>query len=493
MTFSREFILCALKRGSDATDSLAATGFSRIITDSRKIQPGDLFVALAGDRYNGHDFAAHCLQIPETAVLVQTNHPVTRELQNRFPKRVLVVPSSLSAYRDLAARWRDQFLIPVIAVAGNVGKTTTKELLAGMLMGLGEPQKVLKTLMSQNGFLGIPMTLLELREHHEFAVVEIGIDAPKSMEEHLEIVRPTHGILTSVGPEHLEILRTEEKAIEEELKLASWLLSHRGMVVLNIGQKPQYSFFQKHAQKHCLGYQLIEKTARPLSQKLKNLALLGKFKPKKDIVDFEKFLNFPKWNITPPFSSQHQVENFVGVASLLMALGFEPSKIKKLRNQVLEHISLWGRSEVTKMKAGSAEVTFLCDFYNSNPASLKAAIQYLVVLAKKSGKRGSLHFCLGDMLELGKEEEKYHRSLATQLRPLGKNAFIWLTGPRMRWLESELKRKKFRGQCLYFENVKNMGSQIFSTLKNGDCLLLKASRGMKFEKIWEDLKRESTL
>ncbi|MEO5969785.1 MAG: Mur ligase family protein, partial [Bdellovibrionia bacterium] len=200
--------------------------FTGVFTDSRKTEPGSLFVALKGDNYDGHDFIEKAVSNGARGVLCQRGHSITGSKD----AYLFYVEDPLRAYRRFAAAWRKEFSIPVIAVAGSAGKTTTKELLAAILQG--KWKNILKTQGSQNGFVGIPMTLLEMRTHHEAAIIEVGIDEVGAMEQHMALVSPGYSILTSIGPEHLENLIDVPTVAREEGIALSHVARGEGTVAI---------------------------------------------------------------------------------------------------------------------------------------------------------------------------------------------------------------------------------------------------------------------
>jgi UDP-N-acetylmuramoyl-tripeptide--D-alanyl-D-alanine ligase len=189
---------------------LSTQAFSSVASDSRKIQPGCLFVALRGEKFDGHDFILQAIEGGARGVICRRDFARPAGSAAKF----FPVEDTLAAYRRLAGAWRREYPIPVVAVAGSVGKTTTKELLTAILRGKWDD--VLKTQGSQNGFVGIPLTLLELTPPHGAAVIEVGIDETGAMEKHIQLVQPSVAVLTAIGPEHLEKLHDIPTVAREE-------------------------------------------------------------------------------------------------------------------------------------------------------------------------------------------------------------------------------------------------------------------------------------
>ena len=197
---------------------------SRVCTDSRLAKPGDLFVAIKGDRFDGHDYAGQALGQGAVAALVNRSRLGQAEVAP-----AIHVDETRQALGQLAARYRQDFDTPIIAIGGSNGKTTTKDILATLL---GQRVETLSSEASFNNDIGVPLTLLRLQETHRAAVVEVGSNHPGEMQSLLSIVRPTIGVLTSIGREHLEFFGDLDGVLREEGALAE-ALSEEGCLFVN--------------------------------------------------------------------------------------------------------------------------------------------------------------------------------------------------------------------------------------------------------------------
>lgn len=405
---------------------------TEITFDSRKVKPGSLFVAIKGDSMDGHDFIEAAIKQGATAILTEKNITTDK------PVTIFHVSSTLSAIRALAHDYRNSFKIPFIGVVGSVGKTTTKELIFSLLKGKYE--HVYKTEGSQNGFLGIPMTLLSIGRDAEVAVIEIGIDEIGAMEQHLSIVEPTHLIATVLGPEHLHQLKTVEIAATEELKAFDYALNNEKKLAINLGDSFVNMWFQKN------------------KSHLEN----------KNYLTFEKvdakFLS----EYPCPLPGTHHEHNLLGAVTLGTLVGLTSDEMKA---GLKTFKTAYGRSEIHHFKNN---ITVIGDYYNSNPTSLVAALKLL-------HSEHENHAVLGDMLELGDKEEAFHRSIATEVlnHPIHK---LYLYGPRMKWLQDELTKKNF-SNVSHFETHEQLFLALSKNLKPKDHVLIKGSRGMKMEVI----------
>ena len=405
-----------------------------IVTDSRKVKPGSLFVAYKGDAMDGHDFIDSAIQSGAAAILTE------KDVVNPGKTIVFKVPSTLNALRRLAHVYRKSFQVPFIGVVGSVGKTTTKELIYSILQG--KYSKVQKTEGSQNGFLGIPITLLSISPDCEVAVIEIGIDDIGAMEQHLALVEPTHLIVTALGPEHLHQLKTVEIAASEELKAFDYALDQEKKMAINLADPFVAQWFQKHAT------QLISK----------------------NFITYEKadqgFLSkFPS-----PLPGAHHEHNLLAAVTMGTLLGLTH---EEMRNGLKTFKTAYGRTEIHQL---SNEVTVIADYYNSNPTSLTAALHLL----KSKGKNVAV---LGDMLELGEQEETFHREIANEIVKLNIDE-VYLYGNRMKWLLDELSKKHF-SKVSHFETHEQLTQALKKSIAPYDQILIKGSRGMKMETVFK--------
>lgn len=413
---------------------LHSTEITDIITDSRKVKPGSLFAAYKGDAMDGHDFIESAIRSGATAILTEKDVP------NPGNAIVFKVSSTLEALRQLAHAYRLSFQIPFIGVVGSVGKTTTKELIFSLLQG--KYGKVQKTEGSQNGFLGIPITLLSLSTDCEVAVIEIGIDDIGAMEQHLALVEPTHLIVTALGPEHLHQLKTVEIAASEELKAFDYALDQEKKMAINLADSFVAQWFQKN------------------SSYLINKNFLTYEKADSDFLS-----KFPS-----PLPGSHHEHNLLAAVTMGTLLGLTEAEMQK---GLKTFKTAYGRTEIHQLPN---DVTVIADYYNSNPTSLTAALHLL----KSNTKNVAV---LGDMLELGEQEETFHREIANEIVKLDIDE-VYLYGSRMKWLLDELNKKHF-SKASHFETHEQLTQALKKALTPHDQVLIKGSRGMRMETVFK--------
>jgi UDP-N-acetylmuramoyl-tripeptide--D-alanyl-D-alanine ligase len=439
----------------------ADRALTQISSDTRELGKGSVFVALKGEASDGHDFVEKA-QAAGAVALVHRRGFICPAGMISFE-----VDDTLAAWRSLAAAWRREFSIPVVAVAGSAGKTTSKELLAALFRG--KWKNVLHTQASQNGFQGVPTTLLRLRPETQAAVIEVGIDEPGSMIQHLELVAPDAGILSSIGPEHLEKLGDLDTVEKEEGILFRVLGLRGGLAAVNLDD----ARIRRQAEEQIQVSQRITYSLRDEAQVRGHLTVGTNDELWIDVdgigAKTERF--------RVPLEGAHNALNLLGALTLAHGLGLTVTELYK---GLLTFQPPPGRSEVHQWRGCKV----LADTYNANPASVEAALETLFGGSKE--RDGETWVCLGDMLELGRFEEAMHRGLADPLLKHGvRNVFLY--GPRMKKLEDELKGRKFKGTLAHFDSQEKMAEKLRSSAQSGDRILIKGSRGMRMENVWKAL------
>ncbi|MEB3179347.1 MAG: UDP-N-acetylmuramoyl-tripeptide--D-alanyl-D-alanine ligase, partial [Nostocaceae cyanobacterium] len=367
---------------SDA--ALAQLG-SGIQTDTRILQPGEVFVALRGERFDGHQFVSLAIEKGALAAIVDF------EYENpQFP--VLQVKDTLEAYQKIAWWWRDQFNIPVIAVTGSVGKTTTKELIAAVL---GTQGKVHKTFANFNNEIGVPKTLLELGADHDFAVIEMAMRGRGQIAELAQIARPTIGVITNVGTAHIELLGSEEAIAEAKCELLAEMpadsvaiLNHDNARLINTAQQVWYG--------KTLTYGLAGGDVQGVLIDSETVEILGG-------------LQLPL-----PLPGRHNAVNFMAALAVAKVVGIDWTSLKT----GVEVDMPGGRSQ--RLTLGN-DVVLLDETYNAAPEAMLAALQ---LLADTPGKRKIA--VLGAMKELGEHSLELHSSVGKKVRDLGLDALLVL-------------------------------------------------------------------
>jgi UDP-N-acetylmuramoyl-tripeptide--D-alanyl-D-alanine ligase len=430
-----------------------------ISTDSRTVRAGDLFVALRGEQFDGHDFIEQVVDARAGALIVED---AWFELKGRWLTTrtlpVLVVNNTTFALGEVARIHRRKFRIPVIAVGGSNGKTTTKEMIANVL---GSRFSVLSTAGNLNNHVGVPQTLFRLKQKHHVAVVEIGTNHFGEVNYLCTILEPTHGLITNIGREHLEFFGKLSGVARAEGELFLWLAAHgnryaRGIVnaddpwvvkqAIRLKRKFSYGFQNKNVD-------VRGRVLRYDRQMCAELEVTPKGKK-----SFVVKLNVP---------GEHHAANALAAAAVGLLFKVPPAKIQK----ALESFrAVSKRMQLLRLRG----VTVLDDAYNANPDSVLAALRTLGALETR-GKRIAV---LADMLELGASAEEAHRAVGRAAGTAGVE-YLLTYGSLARYIH-EAASVKFKS---HFDQKNMLAEYLLELLSAGDVVLIKGSRGMKMEDV----------
>lgn len=426
--------------------------FEGVTTDSRKITSGVLFVALKGERFNGEDFTAEALKKGAAAVLV------SKGFNKNLDGIILKVDDTLKAYSQIAETWRNRFDIPIVAVTGSNGKTTTKDLTAAALDALGHVQK---TSGNFNNEIGVPMTLLALNENHKAAVVEIGMRGLGQIEALAQVVKPTVGIVTNVNETHIELLGTIENIARAKGELVT-AIRDGGTVILNADNV--HTLAMKNLAKG--GVKVLNYSIEGDADFVAKDILIGS-------VSTEFTLSFrgKEYDFEIPMLGRHNVSNALAAIAAGYACGLSVSEVQR------------GFSTLTTTKMRYEVIrrdglTIINDAYNASPASMRAAIR-----TTSEVYSGRLIAVLGDMLELGTISEQIHREIGAELV---ENKFDTLiTLGRLGKFIAEGARDAGLKNIFTFDTHEDAAKKILEIVRDGDTILFKASHVMHMEKIIE--------
>jgi UDP-N-acetylmuramoyl-tripeptide--D-alanyl-D-alanine ligase len=431
----------------------------RVCTDSRAVQPGDLFVCLRGPHFDGHAFAAEAWRRGAVAVLGEVGR--LSGLPADCPR--VTVPDSRVALGRLAAAERRRFAGPVVAVAGSNGKTTTKELLAAVLRRAG---RTLASRASFNNDIGVPLTLLELEADHAAAVVEVGTNHPGELAPLLCLAQPTHGVLTRLGREHLEFFGDLDGVIEEEGTLASFL-PPEGVLVL-VGDSPGAARIRRRTRARVVS---VGWSAEDDWQAV--AAVISE-----SGTEFAVRAPRPEWSgeYRMRLLGRHQVEN----ALLAVALGAELGlRREQVEAGLADGLPAPHRLQLTE--AGGVRV--LDDTYNANPESVRAALALLRDL-DCPGRRLAV---LGDMGEQGRHAPAVHEEIGRAAAAAGVHR-LFAVG---RWAAACAAGARAGGltacECFAADAVPAVAAAVLDRAQPGDAVLVKASRAARLERVVEAL------
>jgi UDP-N-acetylmuramoyl-tripeptide--D-alanyl-D-alanine ligase len=439
-----------------------------VSTDTRTLEAGNLFVALRGERFDGHTLAQEALEKGAIAVLVESRERAGVEAT--VP--IITAPNTLHALGRLAHFHRRRFTIPVLAVAGSAGKTTTKEMTARLL---SEHFAVLKTEGNFNNQVGVPLTLLRLTEQHTAAVIEIGTNEPGEIAILSDMVAPTHGIITNIGKEHLEKLIDENGVEQEETALLRYLTENGGTAFININD----ARLRKYQRSGWMSYGLAEDGLTP------DIRATFTLKPSTHAV-----LSITNNRTSERCEAHLQSVGVTGARNGLAAaaVGFGLRLTAEQIQRGLEGFrpatseAGYGRMVAEEITLSSdRKVTLLNDCYNANPTSMYAALETLA--ATGTPRRIAL---LGDMRELGAVSQSEHDALLAALYSASWLNLAILTGGEMEAAYKRFTQKHGTTTSLvYCSTNAECALALTNILQTGDVLLAKASRGVRLEEALE--------
>jgi len=450
----------AAARNADA----AVRGVS---TDSRRPAEGTLFVPLVGERFDAHDYVEDAFAGGAAVSLWQAGRPTPEALSGR---PLLLVDDTLSALQRLAAAYRAQLPVKVIGVTGSNGKTTTKDMTASVL---AQRLRVHKTEGNLNNHIGLPLTILSMDENSEAAVLEMGMSGFGEIARLTRIARPDFAIITNVGDAHLLQLGSREGIAKAKLEIAEGL--GEGGVLLVNGDEPLLTAGAKEAP----GYG---------RWRLETFALGRKDGWSAELVDVTaKDTAFtirppdgPAWpgEFRVPVPGRHNAANALAAAAVGALLGLDPESIR--RGLAAVRLSAM-RLETTHAACGAV---VLNDTYNASPASVKAMIAFVGELAGYRRK----WLVLGDMLELGPEEDRLHYETGASVDP-GRIHAVLATGERSKHTVRGAAGRLGPERAIHFADKEALVRRLLEELSPDDLVLVKGSRGMRMEEVVHALVR----
>jgi UDP-N-acetylmuramoyl-tripeptide--D-alanyl-D-alanine ligase len=427
---------------SDAALTQLSAG---IQTDTRIVKPGEVFLALRGDKFDGHDFVGMAIAKGALAAIVDF------EYQNpQFP--VLQVEDTLKAYQKLGRWWRDRFTIPVVGITGSVGKTTTKEIIAAVL---GTRGRVHKTFANFNNEIGVPKTLLELGTEHDYAVIEMAMRGKGQIAELTQITRPQVGVITNVGTAHIELLGSELTIAEAKCELLAEM-PRDGVAILNHDNQLLISTAAKVWQGETISYGLDGGD------------IWG------NMLDIET-VEVDGMRFRLPLPGRHIAINFLAALAVAKTLGIDWASLQ-------EGVAVdmpGGRSSKIIF---ADDVVFLDETYNAAPEAMIAALN---LLAATPGKRRIA--VLGAMKELGERSHQLHSSVGEMVRQLNLDALLVLVDGQ----DAEAIVKSAEGvhsEC--FTSHDELTTRLKGFVQSGDRLLFKAAHSVGLDRVVSQLRIE---
>jgi len=436
-------------------DKLGSIRFVSI--DSRKIKKNTLFVALMGERYDGHDFVSNAIANGAEAILIN------EKSLNRFDNvkvPIITVKDTKLGLGDIARIWRKKLKAKVIGLTGSSGKTTLKNMLAEIL---SEKYRVNKTEANNNNHIGVPLTILNTNETHDVLVAELGTNHFGEIPYTAGILSPDYSMITNIGDSHLKYLKTRNGVWKEKSILFEETTKNNGKVFLNYDDpiiKAKHSRKEKYISFGFTG----------------NVDVRGKIKSYTDdgkpVIEIK--YKKKKSEFTLPIYGEQSAKNFLAACAVALELELSFDEIKKVVRRLKAPA---GRLNVQKYK----NFILIDDTYNANPNSTKAAIELVGKI--KTQKRKILF--LGDMLELGSNSIKLHQGLKDVIKK-SRIDEVYTIGPKMKYLHKRFIDKKIVAK--HFTNRNSLLNYIRKMNFNDSVVLVKGSRGLQMEEFVSEIK-----
>lgn len=428
-----------------------------VSTDTRRIGSGDLFVPIIGERFDGHSYIGEAFGKGASASLTAKDgdwSPVGT---------VIRVDDTLSALGALAAHYREKFRIPFVGITGSVGKTSTKDMVAGVL---GQQLNVLKTEGNFNNEIGLPLTMFRLDSFHQAGVIEMGMSGFGEISRLTAIVKPSIAMITNIGMSHIEKLGSRQNILKAKLEILDGL-DKNGLMVLNgddhllLGIKDLTGFRTV--------YYGMEEGSEYYASNVMSAGENG--------VHFDITISGTEYNVHIPVPGRHNVYNALAAIAAGIELNIPVKKI-------IDGISQFKPGEMRLNIINAGGIRIINDAYNASPKSMEAALD---VLKDISGSGGRKIAVLGDMLEMGEWASKAHEDVGRYAASRGITRLITVGEYGRKIADGAFKEGMSSASISSFKSNSETITYLREFLENGDVVLVKGSRGMEMEQIADAL------
>jgi UDP-N-acetylmuramoyl-tripeptide--D-alanyl-D-alanine ligase len=423
---------------------------STVTIDSRNVKKDALFIAIKGEKFDGHNFVCDAIDAGASAIIVEESQ--AGKFSNlKIP--VVTVKDTTIALGDLAKVWRNKLKTKIIAITGSAGKTTTKEMLAAML---GEKFKVNKTTGNNNNHIGVPLTLFSTTNDYDILILEVGTNHFGEVAYSANIAQPDYAIITNIGNSHLEYLKNKKGVLTEKIALFESTAVRNGIIFINNDDILISKTMLDYPKRVTFGFESISDVK----------AVIDSFNEEgKPVIE----ITYKDLKIRQLFNlyGEQSAKNYLAAAAIAFKLGFNK---KEIIAGISKFKSVDKRLNVRTFK----KFVLIDDTYNANPESMRYAIELLPKI--KSFKKKIA--VLGDMLELGEESPKLHAEISRVIRRNKIDQVITI-GELMKNLDSELK--KIDVESIHFDDRKALTYYLKKFNFAGCVVLVKGSRGMQME------------
>ena len=433
-------------------ENLVCDSFSK---DTRTIQNGDIYIGIKGENFDGNKFWKQALDNGAGGVIIQDVEVSTEELETYKDKTVIKVENTLKALYEIAKYKRSLYDIPVVAITGSVGKTSTKDIIASVV---STKYKTLKTEGNNNNNIGLPLTILKLKDH-EALVVEMGMNHFGEISLLTDIAKPTLAVITNIGTSHIGNLGSRENILKAKLEILEGMKIPK--IIINNDNDLLHDWYNKNSEKleiHTFG---IENNSEVMGLDIKI---------KEESSEFTAVTDSKETNIKVPVGGEHFVYNALCAMTVGKVLNIPVDKIQ----YGIESFELTKkRMDIKKLENGAIIIN---DAYNASFESMKVSLEFL---ANHTGERKIA--VLGDMFELGEYSEELHRKVGKEVVKNNIDMLI-CAGENAKYIIEEAK-KNSKIETYFMHNNEEIVEKLSQELRNGDVVLVKASNGMKFFEI----------
>jgi UDP-N-acetylmuramoyl-tripeptide--D-alanyl-D-alanine ligase len=436
-----------------------------VSTDTRTIQPGDLFVPLIGERFDGHDYMEQAAQRGAAVIL-------TQKLDTALPNHVYIIytDNTLSALQALAAWYLKSFGIPVAAVTGSTGKTTTKDMIYSVL---SEKFSVLRTQGNFNNEIGLPLTLFQLEPHHQIAVLEMGMSGFGEIRRLASIAPPKAAVISNIGVSHIEKLGSRENILKAKLEILEGFQAGY-TAILNDDNDLLHDTAQRMIREN-MPYTVVRYGTGPEAEyRAEDIRLLGE-----SGTEYTLAFQGEKYPIVLKVPGRHNVYNSLAAIAVGKAFGMD---MEEISSGLLKFAGGKMRLNIFRPESNS-DIKVIDDAYNASPDSVNAALK---ILQEMEGKRKIA--ILGDMLELGEYSEAAHRQVGEMAAEHGVDVLV-TKGQDSAWIGEGAVHAGMPAQSVYhMQSNEEVIDWLKNSLSQGDRILVKGSRGMQMEQVVAYLK-----
>lgn len=432
--------------------------------DTRTIQNGDIYIGIKGEKFDGNLFWKQALKNGASTVIIQNIEIKKEELKEFDNKTIIEVEDTLKALYEIAKLKRSLYNIPVVAVTGSVGKTSTKDIIASVM---SQKYKTLKTEGNNNNNIGLPFTILKLKDH-EAAVIEMGMNHFGEIDLLSNIAQPTLAVITNIGTSHIGNLGSRENILKAKLEILSGMRDKKIIINNDNDLLSKWNLDSKNN---------IEVITYGIQNKSDIMA--EEINLNENSSEFTCKIKNEKIDIHVPIGGEHFIYNALNAIAVGKLSGISNEKISK---GIYEFELTKKRMDIKELKN---RVTIINDTYNASYESMKASLKYLSAFENKRKIA-----VLGDMLELGGFSEELHRKVGKEVKTNNIDILI-CNGENAKFIVEQAKNDGMNSENIYYiDNKENIISILKEKMNENDVILFKASNGMKFFELIEKLEGE---